>query len=240
MKKFNKCHRVVLMYYAKERDHVKIGNNKIFSITLDNVFYNDDMVSCLKNCFRANQALLCDDYWGQRDKYYQIFILFDEEWRNIAILCNFLKGFGRFTRSCLIQLKVLIFFNSNGFVQTILSNLKLLFDKYVKNSKSTSSSLVESSNVSNNNLVYSSFHQLNYKSSIRYHEFSLLARDLLAILILIIASVSAFSTGKKVITPLRSSLKLKMVQVIVCFDDWMRAKGFSTCNYYSCFLVIIL
>ncbi|KAG4204969.1 hypothetical protein ERO13_A04G073701v2 [Gossypium hirsutum] len=227
------------------------------------------MVSCLKNCFRANQALLCDgafffqirycahilnpiikasleftddvvDYWGQRDKYYQIFILFDEEWRNTAILCNFLKGFGRFPRSCLIQLKVLIFFNSNGFVQTILSNLKLLFDKYVKNSKSTSSSLVESSNVSNNNLVYSSFHQLNYKSSIRYHEFSLLARDLLAILILIIASVSAFSTGKKVITPLRSSLKLKMVQVIVCFDDWMRAKGFSTCNYYSCFLVIIL
>ncbi|TYJ39866.1 hypothetical protein E1A91_A04G098900v1 [Gossypium mustelinum] len=219
-------------------------DNKIFSITLDNAFYNDDMVSCLKNCFRANQALLirrkifydvvdkrfhlnvtkkfCQDfvldYWGQRDKYYQIFILFDEEWRNIAILCNFLKDF----------------------VQTILSNLKLLFDKYVKNSKSTSSSLVESSNVSNNNLVYSSFHQLNYKSSIRYHEFSLLARDLLAILILIIASVSAFSTGKKVITPLRSSLKLKMVQAIVCFDDWMRAKGFSTCNYYSCFLVIIL
>ncbi|MFQ6623803.1 hypothetical protein Gotur_004346 [Gossypium turneri] len=34
--------------------------------------------------------------------------------------------------------------------------------------------------------------------------------------------------GKKVITSLKSSLKPKMVQVVVCFDDWMRAKGFST------------
>ncbi|MFQ6660588.1 hypothetical protein Gotur_029054 [Gossypium turneri] len=48
----------------------------------------------------------------------------------------------------------------SDFVQTILSNLKLLFDEYVKNSKSTSSSLVGSSNVSNNDHVDSSLHQL--------------------------------------------------------------------------------
>ncbi|KAK8284808.1 hypothetical protein V6Z12_D08G184900 [Gossypium hirsutum] len=34
--------------------------------------------------------------------------------------------------------------------------------------------------------------------------------------------------GMKVITPLRSSLKLKTVQAVVCFDDWIRAKGFLT------------
>ncbi|MFQ6642767.1 hypothetical protein Gotur_018667, partial [Gossypium turneri] len=34
------------------------------------------------------------------------------------------------------------------FVETILSNLRLLFDEYVKKSKSTSSSLAGSSNVS--------------------------------------------------------------------------------------------
>ncbi|MFQ6660590.1 hypothetical protein Gotur_029054 [Gossypium turneri] len=50
--------------------------------------------------------------------------------------------------------------HSSDFVQTILSNLKLLFDEYVKNSKSTSSSLVGSSNVSNNDHVDSSLHQL--------------------------------------------------------------------------------
>ncbi|MBA0550077.1 hypothetical protein Golob_021056 [Gossypium lobatum] len=46
-------------------------------------------------------------------------------------------------------------------MQTILSNLKFLFDEYVKNSKFTSSSLVGSSNVSNNSPVDSSLHQLN-------------------------------------------------------------------------------
>ncbi|MFQ6648461.1 hypothetical protein Gotur_021700 [Gossypium turneri] len=46
-------------------------------------------------------------------------------------------------------------------VQTILSNLKLLFDQYVKNSKSTSSSLAKSTNVSDNDHVDSSLHQLN-------------------------------------------------------------------------------
>ncbi|MBA0789356.1 hypothetical protein Gotri_026257 [Gossypium trilobum] len=51
--------------------------------------------------------------------------------------------------------------HASSFVQTILSNLKLLFDEYVKNSKSTSSYLAESSNVSDNDLVDSSLYQLN-------------------------------------------------------------------------------
>ncbi|MFQ6638885.1 hypothetical protein Gotur_014693 [Gossypium turneri] len=157
-------------------------DKKIFSITLDNASYNDVMVSCLKNRFCANRAILCDgaffqirccahilnlivkaglelannvvgkirngikyikksgirskrfydvadksfhlnmtkklrqdvcvrwnstylilgsslyykdvlDYWGQRDKDYQIFALSNEEWRNVAILCKFLKVF---------------------------------------------------------------------------------------------------------------------------------------------------
>ncbi|XP_052482870.1 uncharacterized protein LOC105783360 [Gossypium raimondii] len=42
-----------------------------------------------------------------------------------------------------------------------------------------------------------------------------------------IFSAKSFSMGKKVITPLRSSLKPKTVQAVVCLDDWMRAKGFS-------------
>ncbi|MBA0877527.1 hypothetical protein Goshw_016222, partial [Gossypium schwendimanii] len=46
--------------------------------------------------------------------------------------------------------------------------------------------------------------------------------------------------GKKVITPLRSLLKPKTVQAVVCLDDWMRAKGFSIGNYYSCFIVVLL
>ncbi|TYG94373.1 hypothetical protein ES288_A11G184100v1 [Gossypium darwinii] len=159
--------------------------------------------------------------------------------------------------------------HASDFVETILSNLRLLFDEYVKKSKSTSSSLAGSSNVSDKNPVDSSLDEHNVnsvdfggdfdesddykrylnesstrseksqldiyleepeldKSSVRYNELSLLARDLLAIPISTVASESAFSMGKKVITPLRSSLKPKTVQAVVSLDDWMRAKGFST------------
>ncbi|MBA0747524.1 hypothetical protein Gogos_004434 [Gossypium gossypioides] len=51
--------------------------------------------------------------------------------------------------------------HASNFVQIILNNLKLLFDEYVKNSKSMSSSLVKSSNVSDNDPDDSSLHQLN-------------------------------------------------------------------------------
>ncbi|TYG79882.1 hypothetical protein ES288_D02G172800v1 [Gossypium darwinii] len=279
------------------------------------------------------------DYWGQRDKDYQMFALSNEEWRNVTIIYKFLKAFydvtcvfsgsnyptanlyfrgvwmvhkflldtvkgpysfltpmvkqmqEKFNKywaeyslilSCAAILDpryklnyVQYCFNTiygihaSDFVGTILSNLRLLFDEYVKKSKSTSSSLAGSSNVSDKNPVDSGLDEhydniadfggyfdesddykrylnesstrsektqldiyleepelelnsqidvLDYwsKSSVRYNELSLLA-----------PSKSAFSMGKKVITPLRSSLKPKTVQAVVCLDDWMRAKGFS-------------
>ncbi|MFQ6669140.1 hypothetical protein Gotur_034501, partial [Gossypium turneri] len=158
--------------------------------------------------------------------------------------------------------------NEEYFVETILSNLRLLFDEYVTKSKSTSSSLAGSSNVSDKNPVDSGLDEhndnsadfvgyfdesddykrylnesstrseksqldiyleepelelnseidvLDYwsKSSVRNNELSLLARDLLAIPTSTVASESAFSMGKKVITPLRSLLKPKTVQAVV-------------------------
>ncbi|KAG8500584.1 hypothetical protein CXB51_004492 [Gossypium anomalum] len=256
------------------------------------------------------------DYWGQRDKDYQLFALYNDEWRNVAILCKFLKVFYDVTcvfsgsnypmanlyfrgvwkvhKSCAAILDpryklndvqycftTIFGIHTSDFVETILSNLRLLFDEYVKKSKSSSSSLARSSNVSDKNLADSSLDEHNVNSadfggyfdesddykwylnesstvseksqldiylekpefelnsqidvldywskiSIRYNELSLLARDLLAILISTIAFESAFSMGKKVITPLRSSFKPKTVQAVVCLDDCMRAKGFST------------
>ncbi|MFQ6624391.1 hypothetical protein Gotur_003767 [Gossypium turneri] len=51
--------------------------------------------------------------------------------------------------------------HDSNFVQNILSNLKLLFEEYVKNSKSMSSSLAGISNVSDNDHVDSSLHEVN-------------------------------------------------------------------------------
>ncbi|MFQ6621640.1 hypothetical protein Gotur_002495, partial [Gossypium turneri] len=51
--------------------------------------------------------------------------------------------------------------HASDFVENILSNLRLLFDEYVKKSKFTSSSLDENSNVSDKNPIDSSLHQHN-------------------------------------------------------------------------------
>ncbi|XP_073026642.1 uncharacterized protein [Primulina eburnea] len=49
-----------------------------------------------------------------------------------------------------------------------------------------------------------------------------MARDVLAIPISTVASESAFSTGGCVLDPFRSSLTPKLVQALVCAQDWIR------------------
>ncbi|KAG4165598.1 hypothetical protein ERO13_A13G091045v2 [Gossypium hirsutum] len=314
-------------------------DKKIFSITLGNASYNDVMVSCLKNRFRANRAILCDGAFFQVRCCAHILNLIvkaglelaDDVVGKIRNGIKYIKKSGirrkRFYdmadksfhlnvtkklrqdvcvrwNSTYLLLESSVYYknycfttiygiHASDFVETILSNLRLLFDEYVKKSKSTSSSLAGSSSVLDKNPIDSSLGERNVnsvdfggdfdesddykrylnesstkseksqldiyleepelelnsqidvldywnKSSVRYNELSLLARDLLAIPITTVASESTFSMGKKVITPLRSSLKPKTVQAIVCLDNWMRAKGFSTSNYYSRFIVVIL
>ncbi|PPD82302.1 hypothetical protein GOBAR_DD20772 [Gossypium barbadense] len=55
--------------------------------------------------------------------------------------------------------------HASDFVETILSNLRLLFDEYVKKSKSTSSTLAGSSNVSDKNPIDSGLDEHNDNST---------------------------------------------------------------------------
>ncbi|XWS13096.1 hypothetical protein CRYUN_Cryun36dG0008300 [Craigia yunnanensis] len=59
--------------------------------------------------------------------------------------------------------------------------------------------------------------------SLRYPELSRMARDVLTIPVSTIASDSAFDIGPQVISADRSSLKPKMIQALVCLQDWMLA-----------------
>ncbi|KAG4194935.1 hypothetical protein ERO13_A06G080732v2 [Gossypium hirsutum] len=346
-----------IKYIKKSR----IRRKRFYDVADKSFHLNVTKKLCQNVCVRWNSTYLMLessiyykdvlDYWGQRDKDYQIFALSNKEWRNVAILCKFLKvfydvtcvfsgsnypttnlyfrgvwkvhkvfldtvkcsysfltpmvkqmqeKFNKYWAEYLLILSCAAILDPRyklnyvqycfttiygihalDFVETILSNLKLLFGEYVKKSKSTSSSLAGSYNVSDKNPVDSSLDEHNVnsvdfggyfdesddykrflnksstkseksqldiyleepelelnsqidvldywsKSSVRYNELSLLACDLLAIPISTVASESAFSMGKKVITPLRSSLKPKTIQAVVCLDDWMRAKGFST------------
>ncbi|KAK1434487.1 hypothetical protein QVD17_00230 [Tagetes erecta] len=56
----------------------------------------------------------------------------------------------------------------------------------------------------------------------RYPDFAKIARDILTIPVSAIASESSFSTGGRVLDSFRMSLTPKMVEALVCAQDWLR------------------
>jgi len=65
-------------------------------------------------------------------------------------------------------------------------------------------------------------------SSMRYPTLSIMARDLLTILVSTIALESTFSIGGKTIFLTRSALKPKIIQALVCLQDWRHANYDAT------------
>ncbi|MBA0574906.1 hypothetical protein Golob_007022, partial [Gossypium lobatum] len=106
--------------------------------------------SYLKNYFRANRALLCDGVLFQARCCAHILNLIVKvglELANDVIDPYYKQNYVQYCFTTIYGTHAL------DFVQTILSNLKLLLDKYVKNSKSISSSLAKCSNVLDNDPV---------------------------------------------------------------------------------------
>lgn len=64
-------------------------------------------------------------------------------------------------------------------------------------------------------------------SETRYPILSMVAKDIFLIPCSTVASESAFSLGKRVVDPFRSSLSPKRVETLVCASDWLRAEEFS-------------
>ncbi|CAN1278852.1 Zinc finger BED domain-containing protein RICESLEEPER 2 [Linum perenne] len=60
-------------------------------------------------------------------------------------------------------------------------------------------------------------------NSHRYPILSQMARDVLVVPILIVSSESAFSTGGRVLDAFRSSLTPRIVEALICTQDWLRA-----------------
>nr|DAD24335.1 TPA_asm: hypothetical protein HUJ06_025799 [Nelumbo nucifera] len=58
----------------------------------------------------------------------------------------------------------------------------------------------------------------------KYPILSQIARDVLAMPISTVASESAFSTSGRLLDPFRSSLSPKMVEALICGQDWLRSK----------------
>jgi hypothetical protein len=64
------------------------------------------------------------------------------------------------------------------------------------------------------------------ENALRYPVLSKVARDVFAIPVSTVASESAFSLGKRIMDPFRSSLTPKMVEALVCCCDWLKANEF--------------
>ncbi|KAG6481498.1 hypothetical protein ZIOFF_058102 [Zingiber officinale] len=64
-------------------------------------------------------------------------------------------------------------------------------------------------------------------SETRYPILSMIAKDVFSIPCSTVASESAFSLGKRIVDPFKSSLSPKMVEALVCTSDWLRAEEFS-------------
>ncbi|PRQ43485.1 putative HAT dimerization domain, ribonuclease H-like domain, hAT-like transposase, RNase-H [Rosa chinensis] len=60
------------------------------------------------------------------------------------------------------------------------------------------------------------------ENCVRFPILSQIARDVMAVPASTVASESAFSLGKRILDPFRSSLTPKMVEALVCSSDWLR------------------
>ncbi|KAM3328475.1 hypothetical protein P3S68_033167 [Capsicum galapagoense] len=127
---------------------------------------------------------------------------------------------------------------------SVESYMKALFEHYVKKSKNSSSS--SSSFYSGNSSSISGYQSELGKylaeeikpdseqfdilcwwkvNEPRFPILAEMARDVLAIPISSVSSECAFSTGGRVIDPFRSSLTPKLVQSLICLQDWLRSES---------------
>lgn len=58
-----------------------------------------------------------------------------------------------------------------------------------------------------------------------------IARDVLAIPALTVASESAFSAGGRVVHKYRSRLDPQLVEALICTKDWIRAERKGNCHF---------
>ncbi|KAI5323480.1 hypothetical protein L3X38_032552 [Prunus dulcis] len=68
-------------------------------------------------------------------------------------------------------------------------------------------------------------------NGVKYPGLALIAKDVLAIPVSTVASESCFSTGGRVINSFRASLTPKIVEALICSQNWLRSDDISSLQY---------
>ena len=71
-------------------------------------------------------------------------------------------------------------------------------------------------------------------NGLKYPTLQRIARDILAILVTIVASESAFSTSGRLLSPYRNKLHPKTIEAMMCAQNWLWSKinGQQLSNFY--------
>ncbi|KAL6269750.1 hypothetical protein ACE6H2_026661 [Prunus campanulata] len=68
-------------------------------------------------------------------------------------------------------------------------------------------------------------------NGVKYPSLSLIAKDVLAIPVSTVASESCFSTSGRVINSFRASLTPRIVEALICAQNWLRSDDISVIQY---------
>ncbi|CAL8157208.1 unnamed protein product [Prunus armeniaca] len=68
-------------------------------------------------------------------------------------------------------------------------------------------------------------------NGVKYPGLALIAKDVLAIPVSTVASESCFSTGGRVVNSFRASLTPKIVEALICSQNWLRSDDISSLQY---------
>ncbi|CAL9020525.1 unnamed protein product [Prunus brigantina] len=66
---------------------------------------------------------------------------------------------------------------------------------------------------------------------VKYPRFALIAKDVLAISVSMVTSESCFSTGGWAVNSFRASLTPKIVEALICSQNWLRSDDISSLQY---------
>ncbi|KAF7810485.1 zinc finger BED domain-containing protein RICESLEEPER 2-like [Senna tora] len=208
---------------------------------------NDDLIFRMA----TNMKVKFDKYWENYCMVLSFAIILDPRYKLQLVEYCFQKIYGSNGESKVLEVRHKLYLLYNEYLSSELSTNHSSLATTYSNSQGQldatdelqgfdmfESQLFESSRAKSQLDIYLEEKRLCYKqypdldvlafwksNQHRYNELSLLARDILCILITTVASESSFSIGRRILDKYRSCLLPENVEAILCTQNWLSSKS---------------